>query len=533
MKKIIGIIICLILLMVCFLPYIEAIKIRTKNVTEKDMLLKTVDEPDIEWIKFYGNPDTSDTVCDIKETSYGGYILAGTQVQTTGYFEGWLFKTDAVGTVEWEKNFNMGQSGIILLGCMFEKEVIEVSDGYVVGGTIQQTESDDPYTLFHCILLIKVDLTGNLVWEQKYGNLTEETKLIGLCGTNDGGFVILGVIVGNDDFVVIKTDDAGNIEWKQVLNSREIFNDDIYLNGIKTTYDDGFIIHAHLMDTTATCLLKLSDFGYEEWHRIYYHNNGENVYQDVIQTKDGGYLCSLGYGGIIKVDSTGYEEWRRTYDGGGEIRSIAEVNDNGYILTGDIYPRYYQEHDIWILRIDNKGNTLWSKNLGEYEDEDEGVCVRQTSDGGFVIAAQTYYPKKNQDPCQVWIIKLKPESSSGYKPSRPSGPSYGEPGVKYEFSTRIHHPNELPVYFGWDWGDGSEIEWTYDIYESGETCTMSHVWYEEGVFKIRVIAMDINGLESEWSDYHSISLPRNKINQNNLFLRIIQRFAILQKILPQ
>jgi len=515
--------------MICFLSYsIEGIKIKNKQVIEKNMLIKNVDEPDIEWSKIYGNSDTYESSCDIKETSFGGYIVSGTHLSKDGYTEGWLFKIDKAGNVEWEKKFNMGKSGIWLLTCHLKKEIVEVSDGFLVAATIQKGDDNNPNLPFHCIWLVKIDRQGNELWNKTcYGNSTVPAELISIDATNDGGLVILGVI-GSEEFIVIKIDGNGNIEWKRIFNGSEIFMNDIYENGIKTTSDNGFIIHAHSMDSHATCLLKLSDSGYEEWHRSYSHYNEKNVYQDIIQTSDGGYLCCLGIGGIIKIDSLGYEEWRKTYRGD-EIYSIAEVNNNGYILTGKIKNLYYGIPNLWILRIDEKGDKLWSKTLGEYEDEVIGKSVKQTIDGGFIVAG-TICADGDFD---IWIIKLESESSSAYRPFRPSGPSSGEVGVEYEFSTQINHPYGLQVYFGWDWGDGTEIEWTYDIYESGETCTRSHTWYEEKVFKIRVIARDINGRESEWSDYHSISLPRSRINQDNLFLKIIKVLPILQKILFQ
>ena len=58
-----------------------------------------------------------------------------------------------------------------------------------------------------------------------------------------------------------------------------------------------------------------------------------------------------------------------------------------------------------------------------------------------------------------------------------------------------------------DWGDNTTSQWI-GPFKSGETINASHTWKEEGTYRIRVKAKDTSGLESPWSDYMVVSMPK-------------------------
>jgi hypothetical protein len=63
--------------------------------------------------------------------------------------------------------------------------------------------------------LIKIDLSGNLIWDKTYGGDGNDRSLSGL-KTTDDGFIIVGFSDSNQNNLsnvsVIKTDNSGNIE---------------------------------------------------------------------------------------------------------------------------------------------------------------------------------------------------------------------------------------------------------------------------------------------------------------------------------
>jgi hypothetical protein len=98
------------------------------------------------------------------------------------------------------------------------------------------------------------------------------------------------------------------------------------------------------------------------------------------------------------------------------------------------------------------------------------------------------------------------------KPETPDGPSSGNIGTEYTYSTSTSDPEGDQVYYWFDWDDGSNSGWI-GPYNSGEECTASHTWSSQGSYEIQVKAKDSNGVQSEWSDSLAISMPKNKLFQ--------------------
>jgi len=126
-----------------------------------------------------------------------------------------------------------------------------------------------------------------------------------------------------------------------------------------------------------------------------------------------------------------------------------------------------------------------------------------------------------------------PQSLAGpyppHKPSTPEGTTSGSPGKSYTYSTYTIDPNDDDISYMFDWGDGTTSDWL-GPYEPGEVMNVSHTWSKKGSYSVRVKAKDNSGLESEWSDPLSVSIPRT---YNSLILRLLERLQNLFPILRQ
>ncbi len=83
--------------------------------------------------------------------------------------------------------------------------------------------------------------------------------------------------------------------------------------------------------------------------------------------------------------------FERTYGGDGWDRgwSVRQtIPDSGYILAGTTGGIFSEEKDVWLIKTDASGDTLWTRRYGG-DRKDEGYSVQQTSDGGYVIAGST------------------------------------------------------------------------------------------------------------------------------------------------
>uniref|UniRef100_A0A7V3E6M8 T9SS type A sorting domain-containing protein n=1 Tax=Ignavibacterium album TaxID=591197 RepID=A0A7V3E6M8_9BACT len=98
--------------------------------------------------------------------------------------------------------------------------------------------------------------------------------------------------------------------------------------------------------------------------------------------------------------------WTKTFGGSNiDIGScVKETSDGGYIITG--YTRSYgtmSGRNLLFLKTDSFGNLVWVNGYGGNNDE-EGNAVVQTSDGGFVASGYTKsYGSGGND---VYLIKV-------------------------------------------------------------------------------------------------------------------------------
>lgn len=114
--------------------------------------------------------------------------------------------------------------------------------------------------------------------------------------------------------------------------------------------------------------------------------------------------------------------WQKTYGGSGHeyaYKSI-QTSDGGYAFVGssesndgDVSNHHgtTTNNDLWVCKIDASGVIQWSKLYGGSED-DEGLDLIQTSDGGFIVAGWTdsndgdvtgHHGTYNSD---IWVLKL-------------------------------------------------------------------------------------------------------------------------------
>ena len=140
---------------------------------------------------------------------------------------------------------------------------------------------------------------------------------------------------------------------------------------------------------------------------------------DMRQTSDGGYIIigstsSFGKGGTdiyaVKTDARGNQEWSRTYGGilNDQGSSVWQTSDGGYLMIGTFC---YSDAgidsnktDIYVIRTNAGGDTIWTKKFGNPGINDEGISIRQTADGGLIFLGNTVYIAGNN--WDVFILKL-------------------------------------------------------------------------------------------------------------------------------
>jgi len=185
-------------------------------------------------------------------------------------------------------------------------------------------------------------------------------------------------------------------------------------HSVQITADSGYIITGRTMSYGSggedLYLIRIDPSGDTLWTKTYGGTDSDGGCC-IEKTTDGGYIIagrtwSFGAGGgdvwLLKTDSLGDTLWTKTYGGGNEDwgYSVQQTEDGGYIIVG--YKMFSPgEGDVYLIKTDSSGNEQWSNTYGG-SNYDEARSVCQTPDGGYIICGTDNYNTSNSD---LYVIK--------------------------------------------------------------------------------------------------------------------------------
>ncbi|SVA85895.1 uncharacterized protein METZ01_LOCUS138749, partial [marine metagenome] len=322
-------------------------------------LIRTDENGDLIWSQSYGGSGW-DEARSIQQTSDGGFITAG---RTTSFGPGdsdiYIIKTDAGGDTLWTGTYG----GVDYDDSQWVGEI--PGEGYIIAGeTFSYGQGGGD------IILLKIDLEGDLIWYETYGGpLNEDAQWAQL--TSDGGIIITGSTeslgAGSDDVFLVKTDPQGEMLWSNTFGGVE---SDLSLS-VEESSSGGYIIAGQTES---------------------YGNGNDDVY-------------------LIRVDGDGNLLWEKTF---GLVQadvasSIVETSDGGFAFAG-VLTTDEGGFDTWVVKTDALGDSLWTQVYRSgpgWDIWDIAFSIQVTGDGGFIVAGMTgLYQEFN-----VMLMKLDPDFS--------------------------------------------------------------------------------------------------------------------------
>jgi hypothetical protein len=332
-----------------------------------------------------------------------------------------VFVSSANGIITFEQTFGGADADIGMSVCTTPE------GGYVVAG---YTRSFAPADLNFCI--VKADSLGDEKWLKSYGGDGCDQGF-SVARTSDDGYVMAGVTnsygVSSLDFCVMKVNGQGDQSWVKTYGSTA--HDEAYF--VEEISNGGLIVTGGYCSFDL-CLLKLGSAGDSVWLHSYGSTAGWEVGRCIRQASDEGYIVAgytstEGAGGrdvwLVKTDSLCNTRFRECFGGSDDEEAyfVEETSDHGYIATGYTKSSGAGQKDVLLLKVDSLGNEEWSKTHGGNLNE-EGYCVRQTADGGYVVVG--YTESHGAGGADVWLLKTN--ASGDLTWSRTHGGSCGEIG---------------------------------------------------------------------------------------------------------
>ena len=262
----------------------------------------------------------------------------------------------------------------------------------------------------------------NTVWANTYGGANADWGYCVKQTRGDNGFIVAGYTLsfgaGNADVYLLKTDENGTVLWEKTIGGRGGDG----ARSIQQTDDNGFIIVGSTKSSGAgsddVYLIKTDVNGNTLWTKTW----GGSHYDwgfSVQETSDKGYIISgetRSFGErngdiyLIKTDIDGNTIWTKTIGGPNwdHGRSVRQTSDGGYIITGVTTSFGFGDRDVYLVKTDTNGDVQWTKTFGGPK-EDSSYRIQITDDGGYIITGLTQ--SFGVGASDVYLIKT---DSNGY-----------------------------------------------------------------------------------------------------------------------
>ena len=249
-------------------------------------------------------------------------------------------------------------------------------------------------------------------WQKTYGGILDES---GFCvvESNDSNYIITGNTYsfgnGGSDIYIIKINRNGDTIWTRCYGTQK----DEFSFSIKKL-NGNYIILGNTQNPDSSesnlYILKIDDDGNLLWGKIIETPAWE--YPRDFEISENGYFVITGSikieGGdfniyVLKIDSVGNTVWQKRYGGGMDDfgYSICK-SENGYLVAGYTYSYGMGGSDIYILKINENGDTLWTKTFGR-EENDFGFHISKDINENYLICGSSYWQGLGYEICYMKI----------------------------------------------------------------------------------------------------------------------------------
>jgi hypothetical protein len=369
--------------------------------------------PDTLWSRVVAGPCMDFGMC-VAQTSTGGYVIGGqTQEPDYGNRHSYMIMLSSTGRPVGARNLPMGNR----MDAITDMYQLPNDSGFVACG-LADTLGDLTFNGF----VMRTDLTGQQQWAHRFGTFGDE-RPSSIIPSADGGYLIAGTYtpLGGaqpDKVLLVKVNGEGTFQWSRTYGGagldqgariRPAGDDTYFIVGTTNSYGHGnFDIY----------LLKVNASGDTLWTRCYGGPNAE-MGMDLMVLGDGGLLISgstesFGHGGsdlyLVRTNSAGDTLWTSAIGGENDEDGgmLAAGPEGSFVLAGRSYSYGDQFGDLCLVGVDATGNELWHRTYGgdSYEWTD---ALARTADQGYIMVGNTLsFGAESND---IYVVKTGPHTT--------------------------------------------------------------------------------------------------------------------------
>jgi hypothetical protein len=357
-------------------------------------------QPEILWDSAFGTSNLYNFgVSQI--TADDGIVFEGLKTEGPGILKLWIRKYDAAGNKNWDKIFSEDPAGEM-------KSIRQTPDGgYLLSGKILGENS------FYNLWILKLNSDGDSIWSKLYAIGTYAIG-DGICMNTDGSCLIHGQAIVTDNgqvsMLVLRINQDGDTLWTKTYD-----NAMSYQCQSLTRCDQGGYAAVGVIDSTGE-----EGFYYQI---IRFDENGDTLWtkapsvdyaiHTIYPTSDNGFiLTGMQCNGndwdllLYKTDGDGKKEWSKafgadTWEMGYDVR---QTEDGGYIIAGTTSAYGTGGGlDAWLIKTDSKGNKIWWDTYGGAEDNERAFQVFITADNGYYVTGNVRH--------LFWVARLATDTA--------------------------------------------------------------------------------------------------------------------------
>lgn len=287
---------------------------------------------------------------------------------------------------------------VAIPGACFVQSAVASGDGNITlcGSRIAPGRSDQN------ALVAKISLDGTVLWSWTSGTPGTQEELRGLQRTDDGGFIACGTWRGNadSDALLVRTDANGNLLWQNHYGTlAEESAYDVAFDG------NGYMVAGRIKGFSGDAdayILRTDNNGAEQWWQSW-----GGVKDEVLMgiARSGADFVMAGrtdsYGPqignqhvrsvyLLAMDAAGDTLWTRTLGDIGQASAAegVQVAGNGELLIAGQAGNNHLT-DGMVIRATANGTQIWKRTYN-VENEDVLHHIELLPDGGFIAAGRAF-----------------------------------------------------------------------------------------------------------------------------------------------